>query len=203
MKTKILNIFTALSAAYLTFLGCFNLYCKPFEILEHLSFVNLFATISWEIMLITFGVFCFVKLFVKQKITTNIFTLLLSLSAIIHLIAHGYMYSQIGWRYLALTTKYDITTYLSDGFKILFAVIFILITVNTLKPFISRNVAFVLSVIICFIGLIANIISTTYFANASLRYTINDLMVTKLQYICFLPTVYLALKPMAKESDIK
>lgn len=202
MKTKIFNILTVISAAYLTFLGCFNLYCKPFEILEHLSFVNIFATISWEILLLAFSVFCIVKLFARHKVLTHIFSSILLALSCLHIVLQIYTYSQIEGYYFNLLLKSDWKLLLSDLFNLIFAITLILVAVNNFKALTNKKVALILSLAICVIGLIANIISTTYFANASLRYTINDLMVTKLQYICFLPTVYLAFKPTMKE-DVK
>ncbi len=202
MKTKILNIFTVVSAAYLIFLGGFNLYCTPFEQLKNIPIANFLAAISWKVLLLAFGVFCMVKLFARHKVLTHIFSSILFALSCLHIVLQIHTYSQIEGYYFNLLLKSDWKLLLSDLFNLIFAITLILVAVNNFKALTNKKVALILSLAICVIGLAANIISTTYFANASLRYTINDLVLTKLKYICFLPTVYLALKPIAKE-DVK
>lgn len=194
-----MKIITTISAVFIVFSGFTELnsiswpWNTPKYLINEFSIYFLPLLFSSGILML-FGIFIIIKLFIKNKAVIKIGILLLaiiSLASIIYSIIH---FSSLGTYYIKLLIQSDSKLIISHIFQLSFSLLLIIACINSIKPFINKRTNIILSICICVIGLIGGIFFTNYPSEPSLRFIINELLINKLYYLCFIPTLYCVLE---------
>ena len=191
------------------FIGGFGLYYTIFfssNTLHNPQVIKIFiSSFSSDMVYILLGLFCLLKLFTNKTLMLKIVSVILVVISLIRdltfVLSIGSFY---GWRNIEfLFVDQRWRSLLPNVFLMILTVFLICVCVNLFKTFIGKKTSFILSAILFLLGLIISFSSIVLITSSSSRYVLNDFIVNKMRYICYLPLMYLALKPINKKDEIK